>query len=123
MSQLSQLSHPQVAQLSKPEIVNNSERLLALLLSLREEVERGGLSPSELVSSLVKLIASNNAAVKGEVCHLLILAAANEPDLGLLVVNTLTKVKRFRTLSEAYLVYPSFLLHRLKKFEIFQKSR
>ena len=31
------------------------------------QVEKGGLSPSELVSSLVKLIASNNAAVKGEV--------------------------------------------------------
>ena len=81
------MSHPQVVQLSKPEVLNNSERLLALLLSLREEVskikdkddtigksqvlhpqvEKGGLSPSELVSSLVKLIASNNAAVKGEV--------------------------------------------------------
>ena len=94
------MSHPQVAQLSRPEVLNNSDRLLALLLSLREEVnkfvqiakyickfyrmylyklyssqlqkripqvEKGGLSPSELVSSLVKLIASNNAAVKGEV--------------------------------------------------------
>ena len=27
-----------------------------------------------------------------QVCHLLILAAAEEPDLGLLVVNTLNKV-------------------------------
>ena len=36
------------------------------------QVEKGGLSPSELVSSLVKLIASNNAAVKGEVLLTLI---------------------------------------------------
>ena len=35
--------------------------------TLYPQVEKGGLSPSELVSSLVKLIASNNAAVKGEV--------------------------------------------------------
>lgn len=80
-----------MAQLARPELVADSERLLALLLTLREEVESGSLAASELTSPLVKLVASNNAAVKGEVCHLLILAAAEEPDLGLLVVNTLNK--------------------------------
>ena len=50
MSQLSQLSHPQVVQLSKPEIVNNSERLLALLLSLREEVSAKKMSQEETFS-------------------------------------------------------------------------
>ena len=47
---------------------------------------------------------------------MLILAAANEPDLGLLVVNTLTKVKMFRMLSQAFPVYTSFMFivcHRL----------
>ena len=32
------MSHPRVAQLSRPELVADSERLLALLLTLREEV-------------------------------------------------------------------------------------
>jgi hypothetical protein len=85
------MSHPRVVQLGRPEVAGDSERLLALLLTLREEVEGGGLSASELASPLVRLVASNNAAVKAEVCHLLILAAAGEPDLGLLVVNTLNK--------------------------------
>ena len=42
-------------------------------------------SPKESLDSPIKLFST-------QVCHLLILAAANEPDLGLLVVNTLTKV-------------------------------
>ena len=77
------MSHPRVAQLSRPEVVADSGRLLALLLTLREEVspapphhppqvEAGGLPASELTSPLVRLVASNNAAVKAEVataCH------------------------------------------------------
>ena len=51
------------------------------------------------------ILRRNNFLKPKQVCHLLILAAANEPDLGLLVVNTLTKVKYCQNINTGTVVF------------------
>ena len=85
------MSFPIVKELSRPDILSDSAKLLKLLTNIKLQLKNNQLSISEIVSPLIKLIASNNAAVKTEVCDLIIKAAVKEPDIGLLVVNTLNK--------------------------------
>ena len=85
------MSNPIVVELSRPDVMTDSTKLLRLLTSVKSQLANNLMDITEVVSPLVKLVASNNAAVKTEVCDLIIQAAAKEPDVGLLVVNILNK--------------------------------
>ena len=85
------MANPIVVELSKPDVMSDSVKLLKLLSAIKNQLANNCLDTKDVVSPLIKLVASNNASVKTEVCDLIIHAAAKEPDVGLLVVNILNK--------------------------------
>ena len=85
------MANPIVVELSKPDVMSDSVKLLRLLSTVKSQLAHNCLDSKDVVSPLIKLVASNNASVKTEVCDLIIQAAVKEPDVGLLVVNILNK--------------------------------
>ena len=85
------MANPVIVELSKPDVMSDSAKLLRLLSAVKSQLANNCMDIKEVVSPLIKLVASNNAAVKTEVCDLIIHAATQEPDVGLLVVNILNK--------------------------------
>ena len=57
-------TNPLVIQLSKPELLSDSEKQLKLLGCVKVQLNNNLLDLSEIISPLVKLVASNNANVK-----------------------------------------------------------
>ena len=57
-------SNPLVAELSRPETLTDSERQLRLLVCLKAQLNNNLVDFSEVISPLVKLVASHNATVK-----------------------------------------------------------
>ena len=57
-------SNPIVIELSKPETLTDSERQLRLLICLKAQLNNNLVDFSEVISPLVKLVASHNATVK-----------------------------------------------------------
>ena len=57
-------ANPLVVELSKPELLTDSERQLKLLGCVKNQLNNNLIELSDVVSPLVKLVASNNAAVK-----------------------------------------------------------
>ena len=57
-------SNPLVVELSKPETLTDSERQLRLLVCLKGQLSNNLVDFSEVISPLVKLVASHNATVK-----------------------------------------------------------
>ena len=57
-------SNPIVVELSKPETLTDSERQLRLLVCLKAQLNNNLVDFSEVISPLVKLVASHNATVK-----------------------------------------------------------
>ena len=57
-------SSPLVAELSRPETLTDSERQLRLLVCLKAQLNNNLVDFSEVISPLVKLVASHNATVK-----------------------------------------------------------
>ena len=57
-------ANPLVVELTKPELLTDSERQLKLLSCVKNQLNNNLLELSDVVSPLVKLVASNNAAVK-----------------------------------------------------------
>jgi len=84
-------TNPLVVELTRPDLLTNSEKQLKLLGCAKNQIDNNLLELSEIISPLVKLVASNNSSVKSSVCDLIIQASAQEPDIGLLVVNILSK--------------------------------
>ena len=62
-------ANPLVVELSKPELLTDSDRQLKLLGCVKNQLNNNLIELSDVVSPLVKLVASNNAAVK--VIHVL----------------------------------------------------
>ena len=85
------MANPIIVELSKPDVMSDSAKLLRLLTAVKSQLANNCMDITEVMSPLIKLVASNNAAVKTEVCDLIIHAATKEPDVGLLVVNILNK--------------------------------
>ena len=56
--------NPIVIELSKPEIMNDSEKQLKLLKCAKIQLNNKLLDVKEVISPLVKLVASNNSLVK-----------------------------------------------------------
>ena len=56
--------NPIVIELSKPEIMNDSEKQLKLLNCAKIQLNNKLLDVKEVISPLVKLVASNNSLVK-----------------------------------------------------------
>ena len=80
-----------VKTLSDPSILHDSGRLLVLLPRVSDMLDQGSLQTDQVISPLVRLVATNNAQVKAAVCDVIVRAAVVQPDLGLLMVNTLTR--------------------------------
>ena len=57
--------NPIVIELSKPEIMNDSEKQLKLLNCAKIQLNNKLLDVKEVISPLVKLVASNNSLGKG----------------------------------------------------------
>ena len=66
-------SNPLVVELSKPETLTDSERQLRLLVCLKGQLSNNLVDFSEVISPLVKLVASHNATVKVGAPDLLLL--------------------------------------------------
>ena len=56
--------NPLVVELSKPETLSDSERQLRLLGCLKAQLSNNLVDFTEVISPLVKLVASHNASVK-----------------------------------------------------------
>ena len=56
--------NPIVVELARPETLSDSDRQLRLLAVVKSQVSHNLLDLSEVISPLVKLVASNNALVK-----------------------------------------------------------
>ena len=56
--------NPLVVELSKPETLSDSERQLRLLSCLKAQLSNNLVDFTEVISPLVKLVASHNASVK-----------------------------------------------------------
>ena len=65
-------SNPIVVELSKPETLTDSERQLRLLVCLKAQLSNNLVDFSEVISPLVKLVASHNATVKVSVLLLMV---------------------------------------------------
>ena len=65
--------NPIVVELARPETLSDSERQLKLLAVVKSLVSHNLLDLSEVISPLVKLVASNNASVKVNLTGILIL--------------------------------------------------
>ena len=57
-------TNPLVMELSKPEIMDDSEKQLKLLNCTKNQLKNNLLDVKEVISPLVKLVASNNSSVK-----------------------------------------------------------
>ena len=57
-------TNPLVLELSKPEILDDSEKQLKLLNCAKNQLNNNLLDVKEVISPLVKLVASNNSSVK-----------------------------------------------------------
>ena len=57
-------TNPLVLELSKPEILDDSEKQLKLLNCAKNQLKNNLLDVKEVISPLVKLVASNNSSVK-----------------------------------------------------------
>ena len=57
-------SNPIVMELSRPEVLSDSERQLKLLGCVRNQLNSNLIDASDIISPLVKLVASNNSSVK-----------------------------------------------------------
>ena len=57
-------TNPLVIELSKPGIMDDSEKQLKLLNCTKNQLKNNLLDVKEVISPLVKLVASNNSSVK-----------------------------------------------------------
>ena len=60
-------TNPLVMELSKPEIMDDSEKQLKLLNCTKNQLKNNLLDVKEVISPLVKLVASNNSSVKVDI--------------------------------------------------------
>ena len=57
-------TNPLVVELTRPDLLTNSEKQLKLLGCAKNQIDNNLLELSEIISPLVKLVASNNSSVK-----------------------------------------------------------
>ena len=61
---MSSSTNPLVVELTRPDLLTNSEKQLKLLGCAKNQIDNNLLELSEIISPLVKLVASNNSSVK-----------------------------------------------------------
>ena len=57
-------TNPLVVELTRPDLLTDSEKQLKLLGCAKNQIDNNLLELSEIISPLVKLVASNNSTVK-----------------------------------------------------------